>query len=159
METPDESAQAGSIERQFVADMVFWLAQTKDERLDEIIRIISSKNRNGKTGWTISLDTNYSYMTFYRAQPEVRDEADDRSPGSSEEMERDAGEERETVDVPEEKRDLQRLYLDSQKEQSVVQKCFDGEDHVPDMSASDEHERGEPDHSEGGDTMPEVSVD
>ena len=70
-ETPDESGQAGSIERQFVADMVFWLAQTKDERQDELIRLVNSKNRNGRTGWTISLDTDYSYMTFYREQPEV----------------------------------------------------------------------------------------
>ena len=76
METPDESAQAGSIERQFVADMVFWLAQTKDERQDEIMRIVSSKNRNGKTGWTIKLDTAYDFMTFYRS-PEVQGTEED----------------------------------------------------------------------------------
>jgi len=63
-ETPDEAGMAGYVGKQYHADMVLWMAQTREEREDELMRIWVSKNRNGKQG-TISLTTDYSYMTFY----------------------------------------------------------------------------------------------
>jgi replicative DNA helicase len=64
-DTPDEAGMAGYIGKQYHADMVMWMAQTREEREDELMRILMSKNRNGKMG-TITLETNFSYMTFYR---------------------------------------------------------------------------------------------
>jgi replicative DNA helicase len=68
-DTPDEASMAGYVGKQYHADVVSWLAQTKDEQLDEIMRIWVSKNRNGHLG-TIKLTTDYSYMTFFREQRE-----------------------------------------------------------------------------------------
>lgn len=155
METPDESAQAGSIERQFVADMVFWLAQTKDERMDEIMRIVCSKNRNGKTGWTIGLDTDYSYMTFYREQPEIAGDDDGQSEGD-EETQGTAGEERQAPDEVGEERDLRRLFLESEQEHAAVQEHADEEDDLPEVSTSDEHDRGDEGDPERVDPVSEV---
>jgi replicative DNA helicase len=104
METPDESAQAGSISRQFAADLVLWLAQTPDERQDELLRLVISKNRNGLTGKTISLDTDYSYMTFYREQPEVTNGAQEDGVNSEE-----------STPVADEQRDLHVLLEQSQE--------------------------------------------
>lgn len=70
-ETPDEASMAGYIGKQYHADMVWWMAQTKEEKEDEIMRLWISKNRNGPAGRTIKLDTNYGYMTFYRKRVEV----------------------------------------------------------------------------------------
>jgi replicative DNA helicase len=156
METPDESAQAGSIERQFIADMVFWLAQTKDERQDEIMRIISSKNRNGRTGWSISLDTDYAYMAFCREQPEVQNDDGSGSSGGSEEKTGATGEEQEADAGVEEKRDLQRMFLKSEEEHATLQEQPDREECVSEVSSSTQHERGQTDDSEGGDPVPEV---
>lgn len=155
METPDESAQAGSIERQFVADMVFWLAQTKDERIDELMRIVCSKNRNGKTGWTISLDTDYSYMTFYRAQPEVLEDGAGQ-PEGDEATEGAVGEERQASDDTGEERDLQRMFLESEQAHAPVQEHTDEGDDLSEVPASDEHERGGQGDPEGVDPVPEV---
>lgn len=63
-DTPDEAGMAGYVGKQYHADMVMWMAQTREEREEEIMRLWVSKNRNGKTG-TIHLETNYSYMKFY----------------------------------------------------------------------------------------------
>lgn len=156
METPDESAQAGSIERQFVADMVLWLAQTKDERADELMRILISKSRNGGAGKVIHLDTDYSYMTFYRAQ-ETRDDNGDGDTGRTETPEGGPSQEGEASDGVEETRDLQRMFLECEEGQSLAEEQSDGEQHVPEMPAPDEHERGSggSDDSSGGDPVPE----
>lgn len=66
METPDETAVAGNVSRLFTVDVSLFMAQTSEEREDEYMRLIVQKNRNGLTGRTIKLSTNYSYMTFYR---------------------------------------------------------------------------------------------
>ena len=71
METPDESAIAGGISRLFTCDIAIFMAQTIEEREEEIMRLIISKNRNGRTGKTIKLDTEYEFLTFYRNPPEV----------------------------------------------------------------------------------------
>lgn len=76
-ETPDEAGMAGYIGKQFHADMVLWMAQTREEKQDEIMRIWVSKNRNGRVG-TVHLGTNYSHMTFYDrdVSPDEADEGD-----------------------------------------------------------------------------------
>lgn len=68
METPDETAIAGALAKLFPIDIGIFLAQTKDERLDEIMRLVIAKNRNGKAGVVISLDTDYGYMTFFNEE-------------------------------------------------------------------------------------------
>lgn len=158
METPDESAQAGSIERQFVADMVFWLAQTKDERADEIMRIVSSKNRNGRTGWSIQLDTQYEFMTFYREKEQLEEE--DNAEVNEEPMETIAssivGEEQQGDVGVEKERDLQRLFLESEERQSSLPEQPDGEECMHEVSTPTEYERGRTSDSEGGRSVPEV---
>lgn len=67
METPDETSIAGAVSKLFTADVSLFMAQTKEEREDAIMRILVAKNRNGPAGRTIQLDTDYSHMTFYRA--------------------------------------------------------------------------------------------
>lgn len=66
METPDETAIAGAVAKLFTADVSIFMAQNKEEREDEIMRLLIAKNRNGPAGRTIKLDTDYSHMTFYR---------------------------------------------------------------------------------------------
>lgn len=73
METPDETAIAGALSKLFTCDIAIFMAQTKEERQDEMIRLILTKNRNGPAGRTISLDTDYSYMTFYRGSRDTSD--------------------------------------------------------------------------------------
>lgn len=65
-ENPDETAIAGSLAKLYTVDIALFLAQSNDERDDEIMRIIVSKNREGLTGRSLKIDTDYSYMTFYR---------------------------------------------------------------------------------------------
>jgi replicative DNA helicase len=67
METPDETTVAGALSKLFTVDVALFLAQTKEEREDQIMRIFVAKNRNGPAGRTIKIDTDYAYMTFYRA--------------------------------------------------------------------------------------------
>lgn len=76
MESPDETAMSGSLAKLFTVDVAIFLAQTKEEREEDVMRLIVSKNRNGVTGRTIKIDTDYSYMTFYKStvQPGVLDE-------------------------------------------------------------------------------------
>jgi replicative DNA helicase len=69
METPDESAIAGGISRLFTCDIALFMAQTNDEREDEEMRLIIQKNRNGRAGKTLKLDTEYEFLTFYREKP------------------------------------------------------------------------------------------
>lgn len=66
-ETPDESTIAGAVAKLFTPDVAIFMAQTKEEREDQIMRLLVAKNRNGPAGRTIQLDTDYSYMTFYRS--------------------------------------------------------------------------------------------
>ena len=53
METPDESSIAGAVAKWFTCDVGLMLAQTKEEREDDEMRIIISKNRNGQAGRTV----------------------------------------------------------------------------------------------------------
>lgn len=76
-ETPDEAGMAGYIGKQYHADMVLWMVQTREEKEDEAMRLWVSKNRNGRVG-TINLNTDYSYMTFYH-EAKIEDE-DGRDP-------------------------------------------------------------------------------
>jgi len=73
-ETPDEAGMAGYVGKQYHADIVLWLAQTKEEKEEELMRIWVSKNRNGPFGRTIHLETNYSYMKFYERSVAKPDE-------------------------------------------------------------------------------------
>jgi hypothetical protein len=59
--------------------MVLMMAQTKDEREDELMRLVIAKNRNGPFGRTITLGTDYSYMTFYDEQHAKEEGADEDS--------------------------------------------------------------------------------
>lgn len=65
-DTPDEASMAGYIGKQYHADLILWMAQTAEEKEDEVMRLWVSKNRNGAAGKTITLDTDYACMTFYR---------------------------------------------------------------------------------------------
>lgn len=66
-ENPDETAISGSLAKLYTVDIALFLAQTNEEREDEQMRIIVSKNREGLTGRTIKIDTDYAYMTFLRS--------------------------------------------------------------------------------------------
>jgi replicative DNA helicase len=80
METPDESSIAGGISRLFTCDIAIFMAQTLEEREDELMRLIVSKNRNGRSGRTIKLDTEYEFLTFYRDPPAApKDETNDET--------------------------------------------------------------------------------
>lgn len=68
METADEAGIAGSISRIFTADMAIILAQTKDEKEDEIMRLFLTKNRNGPSLRTVKIATDFAHMTFYRGE-------------------------------------------------------------------------------------------
>lgn len=92
METPDESAIAGGVSRLFTCDIGMFLAQTHDEREQEIMRIVMSKNRNGKAGKTIQLDTDYEFMTFYRP-PAVTEEPQEKEECSNEQQQDTSSEE------------------------------------------------------------------
>lgn len=80
-ETPDEAGMAGFIGKQYHADMVLWMAQTREEKEDELMRLWVSKNRNGRVG-TINLSTDYSYMTFYH-EAVVEEEGDNGDAGTT----------------------------------------------------------------------------
>lgn len=68
MENPDETAIAGALSKLFTADVSIFMAQTKDEREDQYMRLSIVKNRNGPTGRSIKITTDYAYMTFYRSE-------------------------------------------------------------------------------------------
>jgi len=69
METPDETAIAGAVSKLFTVDFALLMAQTQEEREDELIRLLIAKSRIGPAGRTIKLDTDYSRMAFYRPPP------------------------------------------------------------------------------------------
>lgn len=65
-DTPDEAGLAGSMSRFYTADAVIFMAQTKEEREDEIMRLYIKKNRNGPSERTVKLATDFGFMTFYK---------------------------------------------------------------------------------------------
>jgi len=135
METPDESAQAGYIGRQYVMDIVMLMGQTPEEREDEIMRIIFSKNRNGRVG-KVKIDTDYSYMTFYREQKELDEN------GGLQDSENSVEEERTISTSTEEQRDLQLLLEQCTEEQPAGAEQCDGEGDMSTVSTSGEPECG-----------------
>lgn len=74
MENPDETAIAGALAKLFTVDLAVFLAQTKEEREDELMRLLLVKNRNGPAGRSVSLSTDFAFMTFFRE--EINGEAD-----------------------------------------------------------------------------------
>lgn len=70
METADETGLSGSISRLFTADAALILAQTKEEKELNIMRIFINKNRNGRSMRTIKLTTDFEHMTFYKGTVE-----------------------------------------------------------------------------------------
>ncbi len=66
METPDETSIAEAVLKLFTVDVTIFMAQTNSERDDELMRLFLGKNRNGPTGRTVSITTDYSYLTFLR---------------------------------------------------------------------------------------------
>ena len=77
METPDESAIAGAVSKWFTCDVGLMLGQTKEEREDDEMRIIVSKNRNGVSGRSVTILTDYKYFTFFRGIAEAIEGDDD----------------------------------------------------------------------------------
>jgi len=143
METPDESSQAGYVGRQYVMDLIAFLAQTKEERDDEIMRVVLSKNRNGRLG-RIQLDTDYSYMTFYRDKA-VDGENEDQYEGPSTQP---------LFDGDQEKRDLQLLLTVSDPDESTISEQLDSDVIVCALPTLVEHAAGT--DSSGSDPVPEV---
>ena len=45
------------------------------------MRLVIDKNRNGRAGRTIKLDTEYDFLTFYREPPPKDDNDDEGTPG------------------------------------------------------------------------------
>ena len=74
MEVPDESSVAGYIGKLYYCDMGIFLAQTNEEREEEVIRAIIGKSRNGPAGLSVSINTEYNYHTFYTSPPQVAPE-------------------------------------------------------------------------------------
>jgi replicative DNA helicase len=66
METPDETSVAEALLKLFTVDVSIFMAQTKQEREDEKMRLFVGKNRNGPAGRTVEIDTDYSFLTFLR---------------------------------------------------------------------------------------------
>lgn len=64
-ENPDESSIAGSITKLFNCDVAVFMAQTKEENELEEMRLIVTKNRNGKKGISIGINTNFNVMKFF----------------------------------------------------------------------------------------------
>jgi len=65
-EFPDETSISGAMAKLFTCDVAIFMAQSKDEAEDEIMRLIVTKNRNGPKNKTVELSTDYSRFTFYR---------------------------------------------------------------------------------------------
>ena len=75
--TPDETHVAGALAKLFTVDIAIFMAQTKDEKEDNVMRLILAKNRNGPTGKQIKIDTDYAFMTFYRPPLPTQDSNDE----------------------------------------------------------------------------------
>lgn len=67
-ETPDESGMAGSISRLYTADAVIMMAQTREEKEDNVMRLFIKKNRNGPADRTVKITTDFEHMTFYAGE-------------------------------------------------------------------------------------------
>lgn len=91
METPDESSIAGGISRLFTCDIAIFMAQTLDEREDNYMRLVIAKNRNGRAGRTVKLDTEYDFLTFYREPPPKDDSDGDTQEGDGSGDNQDTG--------------------------------------------------------------------
>jgi len=76
METPDETSVSGAIAKIFTADIALFMAQTAEEREDQLMRIWVSKNRNGIAGRVIKIDTEYEFMTFFRPPVQIDNNED-----------------------------------------------------------------------------------
>ena len=68
METPDETSVAGAVGKLFTADICLFMAQTPAEREDCLMRLVVSKNRNGKAGRVCKITTDYDFLTLMRAE-------------------------------------------------------------------------------------------
>ena len=80
-ETPDEASIAGSIGKLYTADISLFMAQTKDERELDVMRLVMAKNRNGPAGRSIEIDTDYNFMTFYREPVDLSENDEEESDG------------------------------------------------------------------------------
>lgn len=65
-ENPDESSVAGAIAKLFTVDVAIFLAQNNAEREDDMLRLLVTKNRSGRAGRTVRIDTDYSRFTLLR---------------------------------------------------------------------------------------------
>lgn len=88
-ENPDETTIAGSLAKLFTVDIAIFLAQNNAEREDDMLRLLVTKNRSGRAGRTVKIDTDYSRFTLLRqiaqeqsadAQPEVSNEHPEEDP-------------------------------------------------------------------------------
>lgn len=66
--TPDFDGLAGSISKIFNVDISIFMAQDDEELTLEEMRLIVKKNRNGKVGLCVPIETNFSIMEFFRAR-------------------------------------------------------------------------------------------
>lgn len=62
---PDETSIAGAVAKIFTCDLVCFLACNAEERAADQMRILVNKNRNGRAGKSIAINTNYSIFKFY----------------------------------------------------------------------------------------------
>jgi hypothetical protein len=66
-ENPGFDGIAGAINKIFPVDFACFLGQTKEEKQAQILRMLVAKNRNGPAGGQVTIDTDYGYYTFYKA--------------------------------------------------------------------------------------------
>lgn len=71
MENPDETAISGAVAKLFTADIAVFMAQTKEEKMNNQMRLIVMKNRNGMSQRSVTVLQDYSYMTFYKEAYEL----------------------------------------------------------------------------------------
>jgi replicative DNA helicase len=78
-DNPNEANIAGAIDKLFSVDVAVFMAQSKEEREYQEMRLSFIKNRNGPAGKSVKLETDYGYMTFYKksiAKDEQRNDED-----------------------------------------------------------------------------------
>lgn len=91
-ENPDESSVAGAIDKLFSVDVALFMAQTKEEREDQELRISFIKNRNGQAGKFVKIQTEFGFMTFYKETINTKETNDEQQPS-------DQADEQESLDV------------------------------------------------------------
>lgn len=74
-ESPDESGIAGGINKLFSVDFSMMIAQSKEERADQITNLKILKNRNGPIG-TVTIGTEFSKMIFFDEKRKIKDDND-----------------------------------------------------------------------------------